>query len=209
MYAYLYRFLQKLIYGTLKGTSSYPKEIEKLLSLKKYDEIYDVGGSDGYILETIYNIVSEKKINYFCYDIDKVNILKGSKRYKNPNIKFIISSIDDIKVISPKQKKRLFIFIGVFHHINDKQIKNFLAKLDSADDVLALDGFFHKGIHPIGFLLKKLDRGKYIRKYEEWEKLLANFTLTKRIGSYLKYFSTVASTKGISKEILEKVFFEN
>lgn len=208
MYSYFYRFLQTIIYGILKGTSSYPEEIKKLLFLKRYNEIYDIGGSDGFLLDTIYNIILEKKINYFCFEPDKVNILRGKKKYVHPNIKFFVSSIDDIKLNDPKQKKRLFIFGGVFHHISDEQINKFLNKLKPTDDVYAIDGFFHEDVHPIGFILKKLDKGKYIRRYEEWENLLIDFTLTKRIGAYIKYFSTVASTRGISKEILKKIFFK-
>ena len=198
MYNYIYRLGQNLISKLLYTKEDFKMDIAKLLSKSDFNEIHDIGGSDGVLL----NYIDFKKYKYFCYDIDSHNIKKSSKKYKKyKNLNFFNQSIDEIEVKG--KKKKLFIFVGVFHHLRDSQIKNFLSKLSSKDSVIALDPFYHKNQNFFSFLLKRLDRGKYIRNYKGYKKILIKFKFKKRINYYLKFYSHLVSYKNINLDLIK------
>ena len=109
-------------------------------------------------------------------------------------------SIDKIHI--KNKRKKIFILKGVFHHVSDTMISKFLKNLSLKDKVIALDGFYHKNQNLISVILKKMDRGNYIRTYDEYKSILPGFTLTKKISYYLKYYSHLLSTKNIDKKKL-------
>jgi len=197
MYSYIYRFIQNLI-SFLLLKKNFQNSLQAFLDKNNLDEIHDIGCSDGILASKL----DLKNIKYFGYDIDYININKAKEKFKNKkNIKFFNRSIDQINI--KNKKKKLFLLIGVFHHLNDTQISSFLKKINSKDKVIAFDGFYHKNQNFISIFLKKMDRGKYIRTYEGYKEILPTFKLTKKISYYLRFYSHLLSTKNIDKENLK------
>ena len=201
MYSHFYRLIQNFIIFTLGTNKNFKKELGQFISHSKIEEIHDIGGSDGEVL----NYLNLKNKKYYCYDIDYINIKKAQQKYKlSKNIKFLKRSIDKIKV--KKNKRKLFILSGVFHHLNDLQIQNFVSKLSNKHSVIAIDPFFHKNQNIIGYIIKRFDRGKYIRNFETYKSLLKNFKFEKKIKQYLKFYSHLISYKNIEPKKIRKFF---
>lgn len=200
-YNYIYRPIQNFISILLKK-KNFIIQISNFLNKKKYKEIHEIGCSEG-ILVPFLNL---KETNYFGYDIDQVNINRAKKKFKNyKNIKFYKQSIDNI-LIKNKNKKKIFLLIGVFHHLSDYQILRFLKKLSLKDHVIAIDPFFHKKQNIVGYLMKKMDRGQYIRTYNGYKKILSQFIFKKKISYYLRFYSHLLSIKNINKQYI-KIYF--
>lgn len=201
MYAYFYRLIQKFIIFTLGNNKNFKKELGQFISYSKIEEIYDIGGSDGELL----NYLNLKNKKYFCYDIDFININKAKQKYKlNKNINFFYQSIDKIKI--NKFKRKLFVLSGVFHHLTDIQIKDFVSRLSNKHSVIAIDPFFHKNQNIIGYILKKLDKGKYIRDLASYKDVLKNFKFKKKIKKYLKFYSHLISYRNIEPWVIKRFF---
>jgi hypothetical protein len=196
IYPYIYRPIQDLI-KFLFLKKNFNDLLIDYLNKNQYEEIHDIGCSDGIIASAL----DLKKTKYYGYDIDLTNINKAKKKYRNfRNINFMYKSIDKIHI--KNKRKKIFILKGVFHHVSDTMISKFLKNLSLKDEVIALDGFYHKNQNLISVILKKMDRGNYIRTYDEYKSILPGFTLTKKISYYLKYYSHLLSTKNIDKKKL-------
>ena len=201
MYSHFYRLIQELIIFTLGTNKNFKKELGQFISYSKIEEIHDIGGSDGELLN--YLNLNNKK--YFCYDIDFININKAKQKYQsNKNINFLNQSIDKIKI--NKHKRKLFVLSGVFHHLNDLQIQNFLSRLSNKHSVIAIDPFFHKNQNIFGYIIKRLDKGKYIRNLETYKSVLKKFKFKKKIKKYLKFYSHLISYRNIEHRLIERFF---
>ena len=204
IYKYFYRIIQKSIELIISTKKNFSKSLALLIQNTNFDEIYDIGGSDGELLEEL----DIKNKRYFCLDIDSHNISVGKKKYKNnKNIFLINKHIDFIKLKNNKRKK-LFIFKGVFHHLTDLEIKNFLKKIKN-DSVISIDPFYHENQKKISVLLKKLDKGNYIRDFWGYHKILGGFSYKKKIDYYLKFYSHVLFYKKINKKLINRYFNGN
>ena len=200
IYNFFYRTIQNLI-SLIIGKKSFVEQLSNYLNNNTYAEIHDIGCSDGFLAQSI-NLDNTK---YFGYDIDAININSAKKKFKSiKNITFYCKSIDNIKVTN--KKKKLFILKGVFHHLNDQQIINFTKKLSKNDHVIAFDGFYHQNQNIISIILKRLDQGNFIRDYNGYKKLLKNFTFSKKINYYLRFYSHLLSFKNIDKFQIQKYF---
>jgi 2-polyprenyl-3-methyl-5-hydroxy-6-metoxy-1,4-benzoquinol methylase len=183
------------------GKKSFTKQLYNYLDNNRYAEIHDIGCSDGLLAQSI-NLDNKK---YFGYDIDAININSAKKKFKTiKNITFYCKSIDNIKIIN--KNKKIFILKGVFHHLNDQQIINFTKKLSKSDHVIVLDPFYHQKQNIISIILKKLDQGNFIRDYNGYKKVLKNFTFSKKINFYLRFYSHLLSFKNINKLQIQKYF---
>ena len=201
MYSHFYRLIQTFIIFILGTNKNFKKELGKFISSNKIEEIHDIGGSDGELL----NYLNLKNKRYYCYDIDMININKAKRKYQsNKNINFFNQSIDKIKI--NKYKRKLFVLSGVFHHLNDLQIQDFVSKLSNKHSVIAIDPFFHKNQNVIGYILKIFDKGKYIRNLETYKSVLKNFKFKKKIKKYLKFYSHLISYKNIEDKKIKKFF---
>ena len=201
MYSHFYRLIQELIIFTLGTNKNFKKELGQFISYSKIEEIHDIGGSDGELL----NYLNLKNKKYFCYDIDLININKAKQKYQsNKNINFLNQSIDKIKI--NKHKRKLFVLSGVFHHLNDLQIQNFLSRLSNKHSVIAIDPFFHKNQNIFGYIIKRLDKGKYIRNLETYKSVLKKFKFKKKIKKYLKFYSHLISYRNIEHRLIERFF---
>lgn len=200
IYNFFYRPIQNLIKFFLIK-KNFKNQISNYLNKNSYEEIHDIGCSDGLLAKNI-NLNNSK---YFGYDIDNTNIKKAKKNFKNnKNVNFYNKSIENLSY--KNSKKKIFILIGVFHHLNDKQILNFLLKLSPKDHVISIDPFFHKKINVVGLIMKKLDRGKFIRSLSGYQKILKNFHFSERISHYLRFYSHLISYKNIELKEIRKFF---
>jgi hypothetical protein len=183
------------------GKKSFSEQLSNYLDNNRYAEIHDIGCSDGSLAQNI--IINNTK--YFRCDIDAININLAKKKFRNyKNTSFYCKSIENIKIIN--KKKKIFILKGVFHHLNDQQIINFTNKLSKNDHVIALDGFYHQNQNIISVIIKRLDQGNFMRNYNGYKKLLKNFTFSKKINYYLRFYSHLLSFKNIDKLQLKKYF---
>ena len=201
MYSHFYRLIQEFIIFTLGTNKNFKKELGQFISYSKIEEIHDIGGSDGELL----NYLNLKNKKYFCYDIDLININKAKQKYQsNKNINFLNQSIDKIKI--NKYKRKLFVLSGVFHHLNDLQIQNFLSRLSNKHSVIAIDPFFHKNQNIFGYIIKRLDKGKYIRNLETYKSVLKKFKFKKKIKKYLKFYSHLISYRNVEHRLIKRFF---
>jgi hypothetical protein len=200
IYSFFYPTIQNLIVLII-GKKSLFEQLNNYLDNNRYAEIHDIGCSDGLLAQRI-NLDNPK---YFGYDIDAININSAKKKFKDSkNITFYCKSIDNIKVSN--KKKKLFILKGVFHHLNDQQIINFTKNLSKNDHVIGYDGFYHQNQNIISVILKRLDQGNFIRDYNSYKKILKNFTFSKKINYYFRFYSILLSFKNIDKLQIKKFF---
>ena len=199
-YSVLYRPIQNLISFLLKK-KNFKTQLCNYLSENRYEEIHDIGCSDGMLA----SIINLKKIKYFGYDIDYVNIKKANDKFKyDKNIKFYNKSIEQVNINN--KNKKIFILTGVFHHVSDAQILKFLKNLASTDHVIAIDPFFHKNQNLIGYLMKKMDKGKFIRDYKGYKNALSKFVFRKKISNYLRFYSHLLSFRNVKKKKIDYYF---
>ena len=66
--------------------------------------------------------------------------------------------------------------------------------------------FYHQNQNIISIILKRLDQGNFIRDYNGYKKLLKNFTFSKKINYYLRFYSHLLSFKNIDKLQIRKYF---
>ena len=198
MYEKFYRSGQNLIRSIFYTNKNFKKNIATLIQKGNFTHIYDIGGSDGVLLN--YLNLNNKK--YFCYDIDKYNLLKSKKKFNDKkNIKFLNKSLEKVKI--KNNSKSLILLIGVLHHVDDNLIKKFLAQNSTKLNIIALDGFYHKKQNLISKLLLKLDKGNYVRDFKHYKKILNGFRFKKRINYYLRFYSHLISYKNIDKELIK------
>ena len=201
IYSFFYRSIQNFIKSTLQK-KNFSYQLVNYINQADYKEIHDVGCSDGELAGRIDLNINKR---YYGYDVDYHNVIKAKKKFKyNKNANFQYKSIDQIRVSN--NKKKIFIFKGVFHHLSDKQISFFLSKLSKDDQVIALDPFFHKNISIIGYIMKKLDNGKFIRDEKNYRKILKGFLLLPKVSYYLRFYSHLLSYKNIPTKIIKKYF---
>lgn len=198
MYEKFYRSGQNLIRLIFYTNKNFKKNIATLIQKGNFTHIYDIGGSDGDLLN--YLNLNNKK--YFCYDIDKYNLLKSKKKFNDKkNIKFLNKSLEKVKI--KNNSKSLILLIVVLHHVDDNLIKQFLARNSTKLNIIALDGFYHKKQNLISKLLLKLDKGNYVRDFKHYKKILNGFRFKKRINYYLRFYSHLISYKNIDKELIK------
>ena len=200
IYSFFYRPIQNLISFLLKK-KDFRSQLSNYLDKNKYEEIYDIGCSDGKLA----SVLNLRGIKYFGYDVDYANVNKAKYKFKNQkNIRFYHKSIDKISL--KKKTKKIFILIGVLHHLDNNQISMFLSKLSPQDSVIALDPFFHENQNFIGYFMKKMDKGDYIRTYIDYKNILSKFILRRKISYYLRCYSHVISFKNINKKKINHYF---
>ena len=101
----IYRFIQDTVYFFLAKKHPY-KVVSNFLAKNNYDEIHDIGGADGELLNFI-NMNNKKK--YICYDVNNYLLQKGRDKFKNKkNIIFKKKGIDQIKIENNNKKKFLY-----------------------------------------------------------------------------------------------------
>ena len=196
MYPYIYRLIQKLLIR-----KSFNEDIINLLLKIKVNHIIDIGCADSTILSKI-----NKKYFYSGYDIDNFFINKSKIKYKKINkFNFFNLSIDKINFSKFNDSKSLIILIGVFHHINNSQIKNFIKKTRKFK-VLAIDAVKILDQNWLTKFLLFLDKGKFIRTVQEYEKNLKRYNFLLARNRYLRFpYDHIISFRNLNKKELKNI----
>jgi hypothetical protein len=63
--------------------------------------------------------------------------------------------------------------------------------------------FSTKKFYLVSKILLNLDKGKYVRNFLEYKKILKDFRFKKRLNYYLRFHSYLISYKNISKELIK------
>lgn len=162
-----YRLYQKLI---RKKKNEY-NFLEFIFKKQKEIKLLDICCGDSYILKYISNYT-----NTYCGIDNNKDYLKKSK-LNYPKFKFYNSDIN--KISSLKIDDINFIFLnGVIHHFDDRVINNlikFLKKKFPNAVFLSIDPLKHKN-NLLNSLMIKHDRGKFIRKKNEYKNILGSFS---------------------------------
>lgn len=197
MYSYFYRLIQSLI---LK--KSFNEDIIKLINQHNINNIIDIGCADSTILNHL-----ENKYSYHGYEIDKYFTDKLKLKYKsNKKYQFYNKSVDEINFEKFNPDTSLIILVGLFHHIDDFQVKNLIEKTKNFK-IFAIDAVKIDGQKMITKLLMALDKGNFIRKLDNYKKLLNNFNFIIAKNRYLRFpYDHLISTRNIEKNVITQVF---
>ncbi|WP_299890744.1 bifunctional 2-polyprenyl-6-hydroxyphenol methylase/3-demethylubiquinol 3-O-methyltransferase UbiG [uncultured Lacinutrix sp.] len=142
--------------------------IKNDVKIKANEKILDIGCGPGYLIDFL------PKVDYTGIDIDAKYIKTAKERYKDKT--FYCTPVEDFNLESPNTFD-VVIAAGVVHHLNNEQASALfdLAKraLKPNGRLITLDGCFIDKQNPIAKKLLQLDRGKFVRREEEY-KVLAN-----------------------------------
>lgn len=167
------------------------REISKVN--KKNIEILDLGCGTG----TLALLFSPKK--YLGIDVDKGLINYAIRRHGNYN--FLVGDATSFKV---ERRFDLILVVGVIHHLSDTQskktLRNIKKHLKPQGRVLIIEA-----IPPIysfnllGKFLRFLDKGEFVRNFEEYYDMLAQVFVVKEAkkisGGLVDYGTYVVSNK--------------
>jgi hypothetical protein len=199
MYSYIYRLIQKILIK-----KSFNEDIINLLLKIKINHIIDIGCADSTILSKIKN-----KYFYSGYDIDNFFINKSEIKYKKKKkFNFFNTSINKIDFSKFNSSKSLIILIGVFHHISNNQVKNFIKKT-SKFKVLAIDAVKILDQNWLTKLLLFFDKGKYIRTVQEYKKNLKRYNFLIARNRYLRFpYDHIISFRNLNKKKLKNILLK-
>ena len=123
-------------------------------------------------------IIDMKKNRFIGIDVEARYIERAAKQY--PDGKFL--SMDGRKLAFENNSFDVVLFVGVLHHMNDELIHDCLKEIHRVvrpeGVVLITEPLFTKGCW-LSNLLLSFDRGRFIRKKEEYQSLLMNFNIAR------------------------------
>jgi len=196
MYAYIYSFIQKLI---LK--KSLNSDAGNLLKIIKFKNIIDIGCGESDVLN--YFKISKNQ-NYFGYEIDNYFVKKLKKKYKKKNFHFLKKNINKINFKKFDSKNTIILLIGIFHHINNVQIKSFLSKTKNFK-IITIDAVILPDQNFLTRLLFFLDKGNFIRKLSDYKKIVLGFEYKILRNRYLRFpYDHLMCFKNIKKKEINK-----
>jgi SAM-dependent methyltransferase len=149
---------------SLRRDSSMPRFVE-LLKIRPDDRILDIGCGPADILAYL-----PEDIEYHGYDVNEGYIAAAKRRYGN-------RGSFEVRGVSPDAVADLGTFdlitaIGVLHHLTDTEAEIVFASalqiLRPGGRVITCDGAYVKGQNPIARLLLALDRGRHVRRPEDY-----------------------------------------
>lgn len=165
---YLYYYLTDLALTVLTFNFFVRKRIiNNYIGKKKLGGVLDAGCGSG-VLSGLF-----PRKQYYGIDIDKDSITYAQK--KHPGYKFLISDLTNLNI---KQKFDLVLIVGVLHHLGDNDVNKFFNGLShlmtpSARIIIieAVPPLLKFNI--IGQLLRWSDKGKFIRRLEQYQNLIS------------------------------------
>ena len=197
MYSYFYRLFQTII---LKR--SFYDDVIKILNYQnKFKQVVEIGCADGLILKKL-----SPSYSYFGYEIENKYILKLKNKFqKRENYNFYNKSIDEINFEQFDPQDTLIILVGVFHHISDKKIINFLKKTLNFS-VYAIDAVRLEDQNFLTKILLDDDQGEFIRKENEYKNILENYNFILARNKYLRVpYDHLVSFKRLESWYLESI----
>jgi len=141
-----------------------------------------------------------KPCNYTGVDIDERRVLEARRRY--PSGSFFVSDASGFSF--PEKKFDIIFAAGLFHHVDDghaiKILSEFARVLKPTGRVTVFEAIWPRRPYNIaGYLARKMDEGKFVRHWEEYEVLFKKYLnvqtryFPSRLG--LEYFLTTLILK--------------
>lgn len=134
---------------------------------------------------------------YLGFDIDKKAILRAREKFPEYTFQF-----GDATTIAIKDRFDIILVVGVLHHLRNEEVKKTALKINSLLDKNGR-ALIIEATQPVssfnifGKVLRKLDKGSFVRSVDEYAKLLkTELTLRKQYyqkGGLLDYAVFVAS----------------
>ena len=170
-YPLFYRLYQKTV---RKNNHEYDlfKYIFSELSKNRKIKMLDLCSGDSFILK----YVSEYLDQYIGVDNNEKYLKKLKSEW--PNFKFINADISNLRKLDEINDfyPDIIFMNGAIHHLNDDimdEINSFISKFNNTM-FLSVDPIkFNNGL--INKIMLFFDRGKFIRKKDEYKKLMANY----------------------------------
>jgi len=137
--------------------------IQQQKSFKEFNRIIDIGCGPGRLSVS----AIERGFSYVGIDNNKKYIDYCKKVFSHSNIKFILG---DASTCFPSSPSDIVIMNGIMHHLKDQQIFQIIEMCKQSRAFIVSDHLHNVGKdQAIVRLLQRLDRGKYIRKYQTYE----------------------------------------
>lgn len=165
--------------------------IRKEFGFSKRAGVLDLGCGTG----TLSGLFNKKE--YLGVDIDKDSISIARKKNKGYSYR-----VDDATTLRTKKKYGLVLVTGVLHHLHDSDVKKLLetikfhTKKNGKTIIIEAIPPIYK-INLIGWLLRKLDEGSYVRSLDDYTELVRkSFRVNvsyPQVGGILDYGVIVAS----------------
>jgi SAM-dependent methyltransferase len=163
-YPQIYNFVQRTIAG--KGCVCIKNLLYENIPVSARD-ILDLGCGTG-----IYSTLFTSNTHYVGIDNNMKDILYAEMNRKG---KFMVASATDL----PFQENKFDIVfaVGLHHHLNDNEAKESINEsirvLRKSGKLIVVDALLLNFFHNIpGYILRKLDRGNYVRNYRNFMKLI-------------------------------------
>lgn len=113
-----------------------------------------------------------KNIKYVGIDINCSHIKKAKNKFPNDN--FFCLDATDFEY-TKLGKIDAIVICHLLHHLNDYNVSKLLSgiyeKIQFGENVYLIDIVYLKNQHPIAWLLGKLDKGNYVRDFDNYIKL--------------------------------------
>lgn len=160
----IYNLFSRLVVG-----DDFYECAKKYVRPKEGDRILDIGCGSGNILEYL------PRVEYVGFDISQGYIDNAIKRFGNRGT-FLCKKVS-MEAIQERQTFDTVLAIGVIHHLNDTEALQLfeLAKsaLKPSGRLITFDNCYVEAQSKVARYLISLDRGKYVRKKEEYLSIAA------------------------------------
>jgi SAM-dependent methyltransferase len=162
-----------LVYQTYQAAGGFfnarLKAISMYLPLKRGDRIIDIGCGPGFIVKYL-----PSGISYLGFDTDAKYISYAAARF---GLKggFVCGFFDEVaaREYGPAD---VVMMNGLLHHLGDDEVDKILGvikgALGPAGRLFTLDGCFTEEQSALARILLQSDRGKFVRKQEEYRLLI-------------------------------------
>jgi len=141
-------------------------ELSRFCGINRTDRVFDLGCGTAQLLD---HFTCEQ---YLGVDLDAVALEKASKR-SSERVRFIGG--DGWDGAYGELRPTVVLMIGVVHHLADADFRNLTRRLKAAESlerIVTIEVTYFEG-RRLNNLLSRLDRGRYVREVERYERLFA------------------------------------
>ncbi|MBF0295968.1 MAG: class I SAM-dependent methyltransferase [Magnetococcales bacterium] len=137
------------------------------------DRVLDIGCGTGILVSHL------PDVDYTGIDLNPGNIEHAQKKYGNRGT-FHCTDASRLQTDETGwQPFHIITMVGVAHHLPDATLQEVLREckrmlVPQGGRLLMFDPCFHEGQHPLARFLAQKDRGIYVRRPEEYERLCAS-----------------------------------